>query len=585
MTFTLGSTTTLAARRALSSHAGGLQTSLQRLSSGLRVNSARDDAAGLGLAERLTSRLRGARQAARNANDAISLFQTADGALAGMAERLQRTRELVVQALSEATSESDRRAIDGEVRQQLAELDRTAASTRFNGRALLDGSIGSSCWQVGAASADTLEIAFDTSVRAADLGAIARARSTDLRTIGNRAGGFVFAATYTTVPVSQLDFSQPELRFSGGSARTNTTPPTDYGGGNTATFTVDGATVTLNADYGGLGGVANAVQSQLSGYVVTHDGSRITITKTTGAPQPTAAPQIAAVSGAGANVFAAASGSAGTAAQRTTNAGFTVDGRRVALTADHSGDFDGLLADIQRQLDAGARGAYTVSGSNGGISIRRNSGVDPPVVGGFTGIGASVFASAPVTGLTLGAGELYLQLGDGPRIAVTGTFVTPQALADGIRRQVPGCVTSIDEATGRLEIDAGRRITLSGTAAEASGSLAFESLVVEPDGSLDDVDATEAAEGRRSVLRIDVALDTLMAQRATFGALQTRFEAVIDTLQVEASQAAAARGRIVDADLAAETAELARRQVLQRSATALLAQANARRADVLALLR
>lgn len=590
MPLVLSPTASLAAQRALRANGDALQASLARLSSGLRVNGARDDAAGLAIAERLQAQVRGSAQAARNANDAISLFQTAEGALGQMAERLQRMRELTLQALNGSAAAGDIASLNAELRQQLAELDRQAASTRFNGRALLDGSAGTLTFQVGAGSAEGLELALDADNRAAALGAIATARTGDLRTVGNRGGGFVFDATYTTVPIGDLDFSRPEVRFSGGVLRSAAGMPTNYAGGGAAQFRVDGFNVTLGADYGSLAGVAQAVQAQLNAarngaYAVTQDGTRVTITKTAGAPAATSAPQVTAVSG-NTGAWTGGSAIAGTAASPTSNAGFTVDGRRVSITANHSGDFAALVADIQRQLDASARGAYRVSGSDGGISIARTSGATTPEVAGFTGAGASVFARAPQAGVTLAAGDLNVQVGTQPAVAVTGTFLTPRALADAIRARLGGGVTTlVNDRTGALEINAAQRLTLTGSAAGPGAGLDFQALVNEPEGSLQDADATAADAARRTLLRVDVALDQLSARRGDFGAWQARFEAVAAQLAVQGEQQAAARSRIVDANFAAETAALARRQVLQRAGQAIVAQANAQPRAVLALLR
>jgi len=140
----------LNAQRNLSSSGTSLSTSLQRLSSGLRINSAKDDAAGLAISERFTAQIRGMDQARRNANDGVSLSQTAEGALSKMGDILQRVRELAVQSANATNSASDRLAINAEVGQLTSELDRFAQSTEFNGLKLLDGSQASSVFQVGA---------------------------------------------------------------------------------------------------------------------------------------------------------------------------------------------------------------------------------------------------------------------------------------------------------------------------------------------------------------------------------------------------------------------------------------------------
>ena len=140
----------LNSQRNLSSSQASLATSLQRLSSGLRINSAKDDAAGLAISDRMSSQIRGMTQATRNANDGVSLAQTAEGALASSGDILQRVRELAVQSSNATNSASDRQALQSEVGQLGSELNRIAQTTSFNGQALLDGTMGTANFQVGA---------------------------------------------------------------------------------------------------------------------------------------------------------------------------------------------------------------------------------------------------------------------------------------------------------------------------------------------------------------------------------------------------------------------------------------------------
>ena len=160
----------LNAQRNLTSSQGALATSLQRLSSGMRINSAKDDAAGLAIANRFTTQIRGMGQAIRNANDGISLAQTAEGALSEVTANLQRIRELSVQAANATNSASDRAALDQEVQQRLAEIDRIAQTTSFNGLKVLDGSFGSAAFQVGANVGETISIGLSTSMRTTAIG-------------------------------------------------------------------------------------------------------------------------------------------------------------------------------------------------------------------------------------------------------------------------------------------------------------------------------------------------------------------------------------------------------------------------------
>lgn len=146
----------LTAQRNLTMSQASLSTSMQRLSSGLRINSAKDDAAGLAISERFTSQIRGLNQAVRNANDGISMAQTAEGALSSSGTMLQRVRELAVQSANATNSASDRRAINQESNQLLAELDRIASTTQFNGINLLDGTAATQVYQVGANANQTI---------------------------------------------------------------------------------------------------------------------------------------------------------------------------------------------------------------------------------------------------------------------------------------------------------------------------------------------------------------------------------------------------------------------------------------------
>jgi flagellin len=159
----------LNAQRSMMATQNELSTSIERLSTGFRINSAKDDAAGLAIAERFTSSIRGASVAQRNANDGISFAQTVEGALDVIGNNLQRIRELAVQSLNDSNTEADRDALDQEVQQLTEEIDRIAKNTTFNGRNILDGSLGTLNFQIGAERGQTLAISgFDA--RAEKLG-------------------------------------------------------------------------------------------------------------------------------------------------------------------------------------------------------------------------------------------------------------------------------------------------------------------------------------------------------------------------------------------------------------------------------
>jgi len=160
----------LTAQRSSSKVQNELSTAMARLSSGLRINSAKDDAAGLAISQRFTTQIRGLNQAARNANDGISLAQTAEGALGNTGENLQRIRELAVQSANATNSASDRAALQAEAAQLIAEVQRVGSQTEFNGIKLLDGSFTTQTFQVGANAGQTINIAGITDARSTGLG-------------------------------------------------------------------------------------------------------------------------------------------------------------------------------------------------------------------------------------------------------------------------------------------------------------------------------------------------------------------------------------------------------------------------------
>ena len=162
----------LTAQRNLNGSQGSLATSMQRLSSGLRVNSAKDDAAGLAIAERMNAQTRGLNVAGRNANDGVSLAQTAEGALGKVGDMLQRMRELAVQSSNATNSTDDRKALQAEANQLRDEIDRVAKNTSFNGQKLLNGSFSAATFQVGANAGETITVAALTNSSADGLGKV-----------------------------------------------------------------------------------------------------------------------------------------------------------------------------------------------------------------------------------------------------------------------------------------------------------------------------------------------------------------------------------------------------------------------------
>ena len=368
------------AQRNLSLSGSQLGTAMQRLSSGLRVNSAKDDAAGLAIAERMNAQSRGLAVAARNANDGISLAQTAEGALGKVGDMLQRMRELAVQASNATNSKTDREALQAEVSQLISEIDRVAKTSEFNGTKLLNGSFAGAVFQVGSTAGDNITVGSLVDTSAAKLSTIS------------------------------------------------------YASGNTNV-----ATLGANLGEGTL----------------TYNGV-VTSVSAAGSSKERAGQVIAAINA------------------QTADTGLTA-------FLDEDGSTVKLLSD--KALAAGSITFTPTTGATATITVAETT--------------------VPSTGLT------------------------------GI--------------------------------ADASVKTQADSWV--------------------ALKKIDAAIDQINSSRANLGALQTRFEKSIENIDIMNENISAARGRIVDADFAAETASLSRTQILQQAGTAMVAQANQLPQGVLSLLQ
>jgi flagellin len=246
----------LTAQRNLTGSQNELSTSLERLSSGLRINSAKDDAAGLAISERFTSQIKGLNQGARNANDGISLAQTAEGALKEVTNNLQRIRELAVQSANATNTASDRTALQAEVTALVSEIDRVAEKASFNGIKLLDGTFTSKAFQVGADKGDTISIASISSTRTSSMGAYKAASVTSSAITGAVAGTGDLTINSVDIKASVSDGVSTANAL--GSAKAVATAINESGTGVTATATTalagqtadaaspDAGTVTIN---------------------------------------------------------------------------------------------------------------------------------------------------------------------------------------------------------------------------------------------------------------------------------------------------------------------------------------------------
>lgn len=358
----------LNAQRNLNKSQGDLQTSLQRLSSGLRINSAKDDAAGLAISERFTTQIRGLNQASRNSSDGISLAQTSEGDLAQITNNLQRVRELAVQSANATNSQSDRAALQLEAAQLISEIDRVASTSAFNGVKLLDGSFSSQQFQVGANAGETVSVDSISSARTSALGQVLTASPG----AGTVVAGALTAGELTVNGNDVGAVAQDALAIANAITATSS---------NVSATATNAQTTVAFGDSVGTAGVTVVPTSLATGAI------------TDGAFGDTAQVN-------GTNVQTVTSLTVG-----ATTGTFVVDTAGNNVTVDISGVTFGsealMVAGIQTDLDAGATGEYlvsstgTVGGSDFAITIARTNAHATPT-------GAVDVSSAGAEAITTG---------------------------------------------------------------------------------------------------------------------------------------------------------------------------------------
>ena len=475
----------LNSQRNLNVSQSALSTSLQRLSSGLRINSAKDDAAGLAISERFTSQIRGLDQARRNANDGVSLLQTAEGSLQSTGTILQRVRELAVQSSNATNSAGDRKAIQAEVGQLLSEADRISQTAEFNGLKLLDGSFGTATFQVGANAGQTIQ-----------------ATTANFRT--NNYGNNAVATT------------GPATVVGAGTSATAYTP---------GSFNLQGlatANVTVKAS-----DTAQSLAATING-----------TTDTTGVTATAKTDESLAFTAGGMYALAIQSDN-GTAA----NVSFTVG------------------ASLNAQGLAAAVSAFNDVSSTTGVTAKLNPANDGLILSNAVGNNITLTNNSVSASMTVG--------GLDASGAVSGTAV---AVATG------AAATTM----GYLSMNSDKGFSISQGATAAANAVTAGSATLHTVAGIDVSTVTGASDALKI---LDSALSSVNSQRASFGALQSRFETAVSNLESTSENLSASRSRIQDTDFAAETAKLTRGQILQQAGTAMLAQANSLPNGVLSLLR
>lgn len=492
-------TASINARRRLDAAGNHLGRSFERLSSGLRINSAKDDAAGLAISNRMTAQIRGLEQAVRNSNDGISMAQTAEGALNETTSMLQRMRELAVQAASDTNSASDRQSLQAEVAQLIAEVDRIAENTTFNGLHMLNGDIINTVLQVGANVSETMRI------HISDMGSEELARQ--MRR--DSAGGVDTSIGIDSANGHTLNLAGVDIR--------DTVDADDmYSTSNKAGSAIAKAKA-INAAYEYTGVRA------IAGPTVVDASDPLT-------------PLTDVIGGGELN--------------ETTY--IVINGSKIGGFNVLQNDSDGALTDAINAVSDDTGVIARLDGNNQ-LMLTAEDGRNIEV--GFSEDPGGAQAAA-ITGLFEGVygGQITFQSND--QLDVTFGSVEMNDGLGNIRKDVPPAVN-------------GTNVIIFGTNTEYS---------------VNDVDITSRASANVALDIIDLAIEQISSQRAELGAIQNRLASTINNLTTNSENLSSARSRILDADFAAETANLSRNQIIQQAGVSILAQANQQPQIALSLL-
>ena len=498
-------------------------TAMERLSTGIRINSARDDAAGLAISTRMTANIRGISAAIRNANDGISLTQTAEGSLISIGDNLQRIRELAVQSANSGNNASDRAALNNEASQLISEIDRIANNSTFNGIKLLDGTYRDQSLQVGSGNENNDRISISIGdARTSRLGAAPTASvAGEAITAGTKLSegdvtinGFnVIGSTSDGVSIYNSEGSAI-AKANAINAISSKTGVVAAAKASTATFTA-------------VAGATGAFKFLLNGELI--EGDVELLTNDVGSASNIAAAINAKTAKTG--VFATVSNDPTKEGEYTLTAS---DGRNIVLSVDAS-DIQDITGETTATLGLwGGTGIETAS-STAADNVANAFNMD-------TGLSATVANNDSV--VIYGSVEL-----------------TTDSLA-GIMLGGPGATP------GKLGI-AGDYIAASQSSGSGVGS----------------VNLNTSSGAQSALTTLDRAINAVTDMRASMGAYQNRLTASIANLENTSMNLTASRSRILDTDYAKETTNLAKSQIIQQAATAMLAQANQSSQSVLALLK
>lgn len=511
----------LSAQANMSKVNNDFNTAMTRLSSGLRINAAKDDAAGMAIAEKMTSQVMGINQAVRNATDGKNLIDTTESAHVEVSNMLQRIRELAVQSASDTNTGSDRGNITAEARQLLAEINRVSENTTFNGMKVMDGSFSGKQFQIGADAGQTLSISID---------------STAATAIGAFKSSSFASASASGVAAQDLVIT-----------------------GHAGSATVDGV---AGQSAKSMAAAINAVSSQTG--VAATAKTQATLS------------------------FADGAAAAGTVSFSING---TSIGTGVAIATDSSGALDlTSLRDAINSKSAATGVTATMGDTNDKIVLTDASGGNIAITG-YDHSGA-VADPDPLVAVNRNMTVTFDPDGDASTnnsasFAVLDKDTVP--VTAGPPPTYPAGTSVSAQVTGQVSFTSTKAFTVN---AEAGAAGFFDTVdPADPTSftskldSVANIDLSTAENAAKAIEVIDVALQKISQSRGDLGAVSNRLDSTISNLTNISVSVQAAKSQIVDADFAQESTNLARGQILSQAATAMLAQANSSKQNVMSLLR
>ncbi|WP_275066973.1 flagellin [Achromobacter spanius] len=551
----------LVAQNNLNKSQSSLGTAIERLSSGLRINSAKDDAAGMAIANRFTANVKGLTQAARNANDGISLAQTTEGAASEVNTHLQRVRELSVQAANGSYSQEQLNSMQDEINQRLSDIDRISEQTDFNGVKVLSDSAKPLTLQVGANDGETITL---------NLSEIS------VKTLG--LDGFNVNGSGVT---QNRSATVSDLQAAGGVAA-----------GNDWTVTTTHAAATADQTFAKLeNGNTVSVGAGATGVTYTYDAANKNFTFTDKSASNAAAVTALATSlrpatGTATGTYTHSNGSASTSFEVDATGKVTVGGQDAYL------DAAGNLTTNSNSATAATLGTVMTAASNG-TGAAGNSSVS---IGGKTYANTGTAAQLSFTNTIASdallasvnanatAGAVIITLGQGITSANV-TFTSGASTDTYVDDKGTFTTTKTFDTTYTVDPNTGKATVKSGTGTGDYEAKVGAEAKVNSSGKLTTEDTSKGTKTTDPLKTLDAAFTKLDKLTGELGAVQNRLESTISNLNNVVNNLSNARSRIQDADYATEVSNMSKAQILQQAGTSVLAQANQVPQTVLSLLR